>query len=27
MFDTHPPVAERIARLRGLDPTYGERAA
>jgi heat shock protein HtpX len=27
MFDTHPPLAERIARLRGLDPTYGERAA
>jgi heat shock protein HtpX len=27
MFDTHPPLAERIVRLRGLDPTYGERAA
>lgn len=25
MFDTHPPVAERIARLRGLDPTWRDR--
>jgi heat shock protein HtpX len=25
MFDTHPPVVERIARLRGLDPTWRDR--
>ena len=25
MFDTHPPLGERISRLRGLDPTWGER--
>ena len=25
MFDTHPPLGERIARLRGLDPTWGDR--
>jgi heat shock protein HtpX len=25
MFDTHPPLGARVARLRGLDPTWGER--
>ena len=25
MFDTHPPLGERIARLRGLDPTWDDR--
>jgi len=25
MFDTHPPLGERVSRLRGLDPTWGER--
>jgi heat shock protein HtpX len=27
MFDTHPPVTERIGRLRGLDPTWSARRA
>jgi heat shock protein HtpX len=25
MFDTHPPLGERLSRLRWLDPTWGER--
>src|SRR5919204_1561785 len=25
LFVTHPPVAERVARLRGLDPTWREK--
>jgi heat shock protein HtpX len=25
MFETHPPLGERVARLRGLDPTVGDR--
>lgn len=27
MFHTHPPVGQRIARLRGLDPRYEQHAA
>jgi heat shock protein HtpX len=27
MFHTHPPVGRRIARLRGLDPSYEQHAA
>jgi Zn-dependent protease with chaperone function len=25
MFNTHPPIAERVARLRALDPDWRER--
>jgi hypothetical protein len=25
MFSTHPPIGERVARLRNLDPEWRER--